>query len=183
MRVVKLTLSVFLAASLSLFLHSGRAADPATTPAQLAAKATSAKDFVYLGSGKMLECLGKGFKEDTSRTLEEAVSHFSAASKLYDEIAQSPRANSLLVRPANPIELVSWIQSKEALQGKLGAGLQTEGNVAQATITILTKLSKQLGQAKNCKHLRSDKRALLEILEDKILLERATELNEIVTAN
>jgi len=153
------------------------------TAEELKAAAASATDALYLASGKLLECLGKGRTQDTSVLLKDVREQFGTARAKYDILLKSPRAGSNVVPPTNGVQLVSFTQATAALQLALKRPLSKEGLIAEATQEVIDKTVHWLEKVPNCKVLRGDKNALLDILENKILLERAAQLNEIVTAN
>lgn len=133
----------------------------------------------YVAASHILECLSMAKQgKDTSGLLLSARDSLRKASAGYSQFIESDRANAA-VRAVNDKQLAEEVALVKVRLSDDGIkDLRTEGDVAKANITALSKLEKQVSGWKNCSAVVGKPSELLKLLENKILLERTSQLAE-----
>lgn len=134
----------------------------------------------YFAAAKILECLSTAkMGKDSTGELNEAKGALSDASGMYAEFLKSNRADSRVPELKDP-ELHKQLTRVETLLREAGykAEFQTEGDVARANQEAIERLRKQISDWKNCNVVVKKPSELLKLLENKVFLERTSQVAE-----
>jgi hypothetical protein len=148
------------------------------TPADAKNRAYDAGRQVFEASAAIFTCLSEGRNlKDVSYRIGNAQDALSKARAAYDEILKA-REKAIFL-PGDYSQQASSINSNISSSDKKVGVIRTEGDVALANIIAIDRLVAQVGKWKNCSPSTVGPREMLSFIENKIFLERTTQLAEI----